>query len=65
MEPLVTLQETRSGRVLAWDQMVPKFRGAVFFACNLIAKQRGVLRVGDSVIVKATRQGPPRPLSAA
>ena len=60
LEPLVTLGETRSGRVLGWEQPA-EFRGSVFFAWNLVPQQRGVVRVGDSVAVAALREGPPLP----
>jgi len=60
MEPLVALRETRSGRVLGWEQPAG-FKGAVFFATNLVARQWGVVRRGDALVVTATREGPPQP----
>ena len=61
MEPLVTLGDTRSGRVLGWHEP-PDFRGSVFFCWNLASKaQRGVVRVGDPVEVLEVRAGPPLP----
>ncbi|KAL4452002.1 hypothetical protein ABPG75_007664 [Micractinium tetrahymenae] len=60
LEPLVTLRERRSGNALGWGAM-PK--GAVFFATNLVARQRGVVRRGDAVEVTALHSGPPAPRS--
>ena len=54
LQPLPLLREARAGRVLGWAQP-PDFRGSVFFASNLVARSRGVVRVGDAVAVTATR----------
>ncbi len=51
-EPLATLQQYRSAQ-----------NGDVDFGMNLIARSRGVLRLGDSLEVLATK--PPRPYGAA
>ena len=63
MEPLVTLGEQRSGRLLGWERVEGK--GAVFFANNMAALQRGVVKVGDAVAVTALRDGPFVPLAAS
>lgn len=60
LEPLPTLREFRSGRALGWDAP-PDFRGSVFFCWNLVARQRGAVRVGDTVHVTTLREGPPLP----
>lgn len=51
-EPLATLQQYRSAQ-----------NGDVDFGMNLIARSRGVLRLGDTLEVLATK--PPRPYGAA
>jgi uncharacterized protein YcbX len=60
----VSLREIRSGKLLGWDKVPGLTGGAVFFATNLLAKQRGVVRVGDKVTVTAEREGAPMPLAA-
>lgn len=60
LEPLATLRDRRSARALGWEAM-PK--GAVFFATNLVARERGVVRRGDAVEVTALHEGPPAPRS--
>lgn len=57
MEPLATLRDQRSGRVLGWEQPAD-FKGSVFYGTNLVAKGRGgVVRVGDAVRVTQLREG--------
>lgn len=46
--------------MLGWEQP-PDFKGSVFFATNLVARQRGMVRRGDAVAVTALRDGPPLP----
>lgn len=62
LEPLATLREFRSGRALGWTHAPG---GAVFFATNLVARQRGVVRVGDAVAVLGMWPGEPLPRGAA
>ena len=64
LEPLASLRETRSGKVLGWDKVPGLPGGAVFFATNLLARQRGVVRIGDRVAITARREGAPMPLAA-
>lgn len=64
LEPLVSLRETRSGKLLGWDKVPGLTGGAVFFATNLLARQRGVVRLGDRVAITARREGAPMPLAA-
>lgn len=54
LQPLPLLRELRSGAVLGWAQP-PEFTGSVFFATNMRALSRGVVRVGDAVAVTAAR----------
>ncbi|CAD7697411.1 unnamed protein product [Ostreobium quekettii] len=47
LEPLATLANVRSGRVLGWDVGRKDWRHKVFFGWNAVAQQEGRLRVGD------------------